>query len=241
MPIRASARLDLQWAPSFPDVGHMSDGSDEGRPLLKKKAIDRWVPSMGLGALGAGDGAAFGSEDGDGTAVQVQLGKPAAGDDRLKKGPGSEGGGSEGGGSEGGYSAGGASTTLTDEICVGSPYVAIGCILLVTALLCAVSVAVVPPAELHGGDTIPAPCPSSPGNQGASSAGGSEADKGEDLTADFRRAKRLKKLKHLLASTQAQTAAKRFAWHTYAVVAVMLGVHIACFAAFSGQLKAQHM
>jgi hypothetical protein len=46
---------------------------------------------------------------------------------------------------------------------------------------------------------------------GASSAGGSEADKAEDLTADFRRAKRLKKPMAMLAGLTAKAAAGRFA------------------------------
>jgi hypothetical protein len=75
---------------------------------------------------------------------------------------------------------------------------------------------------------------------GASSAGGSEADKGEDLTADFRRAKRLKKLKRMLAGVQAETAARRFAYSSYAVMAVLLVVHVTCFVVFNHQIEQQH-
>jgi hypothetical protein len=75
---------------------------------------------------------------------------------------------------------------------------------------------------------------------GASSAGGSEADKAEDLTADFRRAKRLKKLKHMLAGTAAESAARRFAFASYTVMGVLLAVHIACFVIFDQQVQQQH-
>jgi hypothetical protein len=75
---------------------------------------------------------------------------------------------------------------------------------------------------------------------GASIAGGSEADKAEDLTADFRRAKRLKKLKRMLAGSQAEKAVKRFTWQTYLVMLVMLAVHITCFVVFDQQVQQQH-
>jgi hypothetical protein len=75
---------------------------------------------------------------------------------------------------------------------------------------------------------------------GASSAGGSETDKAEDLTADFRRAKRLKKLKHMLAGAQVEKAVKRFTWQMYLIMMVMLAVHVACFVIFDQQVQQQH-
>jgi hypothetical protein len=87
--------------PAFQEDDQQSAGGsdDEQQPLLKSAAIDRWVPPMGMGALGAADEPPTGSEGGA-VLVQLEVGRAKAGLPG-KKGPPSEAGGSEGGGSQG--------------------------------------------------------------------------------------------------------------------------------------------
>lgn len=116
--VRASPRLVLPGKPAARSPGpafqqdeedeqHSAAGSDaEQQPLLKTAAIDRWVPPMGMGALGAADDPPdAGSEAGGDAIVQLELGR-AKGVVPLKKDPPSEAEGSEGGGSQGGQGRG---------------------------------------------------------------------------------------------------------------------------------------
>lgn len=60
----------------------------------------------------------------------------------------------------------------------------------------------------------------------ASSA--AEADEAE-LVVDWRRAKRLKKLKRMMTCTAAQSATDRLRLHTWCLVGGILVIHIVCF------------
>eukprot|EP00775_Hariotina_reticulata_P001355 gene1355-1696_t len=75
------------------------------------------------------------------------------------------------------------------------------------------------------------------GLEAASSVAGSEAD--DELVADWRRAKRLKKLTRMMTSTAANMAAARFKKHTYMLTLLILGAHILCFAILYSQVDAR--
>jgi len=53
-----------------------------------------------------------------------------------------------------------------------------------------------------------------------------------------RRAKRLKKLTRMLTSKAAQTATDRFRSHTWALIAVLMVAHVACFGVLMYQVSA---
>eukprot|EP00775_Hariotina_reticulata_P003515 gene3515-3785_t len=75
------------------------------------------------------------------------------------------------------------------------------------------------------------------GLEAASSVADSEAD--DELVADWRRAKRLKKLTRMMTSTAANMAAVRFKNHTYMLALLILGAHVLCFAILYSQIDAR--
>jgi hypothetical protein len=105
--VRADAQLALAAEPSYPeDEEHSAAGSDdEQQPMLKSAAIDRWVPPMGMGALGGAlDAPEMPGDAGGYAVVQLDLGRLGKAGGLPKPGPPSEGEGSEGGQSAGGHS-----------------------------------------------------------------------------------------------------------------------------------------
>lgn len=76
------------------------------------------------------------------------------------------------------------------------------------------------------------------GSSAVDPAGGEEAG---EITADVRRAKRLRKLKHLLNSGAAQVAVNRFIKRTWMLLLVMLVGHVVCFAVILTMIQAQNL
>eukprot|EP00775_Hariotina_reticulata_P009112 gene9112-9281_t len=76
------------------------------------------------------------------------------------------------------------------------------------------------------------------GQEAASSAAGSDAE--DELVADWRRAKRLKKLIRMMTSSVARASADRFKIHTYLLVLVAMLAHVACFAVLFTQIDARY-
>ncbi len=64
---------------------------------------------------------------------------------------------------------------------------------------------------------------------GASVVSGSEAG---GYQTDFKRGRRFKKLMKLLSSAKAKADLTRYHKHTYLVIALLLAVHVVCFALF---------
>eukprot|EP00883_Tetradesmus_obliquus_P002715 jgi/Sobl393_1/12921/SZX78204.1 len=87
------------------------------------------------------------------------------------------------------------------------------------------------------------------GGSESQSAGGSEAldaassvqtDVEDELVADWRRAKRLKKLNRMMTSTAAQLATDRWRRHTYMATAVIVVAHVICFVVLLTQINARY-
>lgn len=58
-------------------------------------------------------------------------------------------------------------------------------------------------------------------------------------TSDFRRGKLCRRLLELLEGMQAQAMVKRFRLHAYGAMAVLLALHVVCFAVAVSQVQTQ--
>ncbi|KAI8467685.1 MAG: hypothetical protein J3K34DRAFT_523567 [Monoraphidium minutum] len=92
------------------------------------------------------------------------------------------------------------------------------------------------PGAASVGDASASQVSGSEGDGGASSAAG-DGHGDDELNADFRRAKRLKKLNRMMTSSAAQSSTLRFKRQTWFIIGIILAAHVMGYAILSTQIK----